>query len=833
MTACLPMNLRTILVSTSRTRLTSAAVIAFVAVGTAALTTAFGLADAALWRPPPLEDIERVVMLLSTHKTPNAPERTSRWSYARVQELRRQTTDFEAVANVTGTSLTFTSNDASEFVPGEFVSSHYARVLGVRTAAGRWFTAVEDSAVGAHAVAVVSHEFWMQRLGGRADVVGSTIRFNSQLMTVIGIASPGFRGVSGAAQFWLPATMAPTLTYPEYLTTDQDFIGVVAKLKPGVDIERARAAMQRVGPEIYAASPIHRPDVGLVSGATLASIQELRVTPEIRRSVLLLLGAVGVLHLLACANVASLLLGKAAARRREVAIRQALGATLRKLLPEVLAESIVLVVVGGALGALIAFWTSAFIPPADQLWATSINNGAVGAFSTPSFGPRTVLFVLGTTVVSALLVCWAPAAGLLRLDMSGSLRDGARGYTMGGATLRKPNARGIIVAIEAALAIVLLMAGNLMIDSFARMRNTSLGIDASHVLSFDFRVTDARVPPDEAPAYITRMLDRLTAIPGVVSATVDGGAPVSGSASSTLIIAGRPEVAPDLAPPVLRHYVAPDHFITLGIPLIAGRTFTANDREGSPRVVIISELAAKRFWPGQNPIGQRVWFGGGSSFNSAERSGEIVGIVGDVAYQPLDREPFRPDFYTPYMQFTYASRIVFLRTTGDPLAMTGAVRRAMNDFAPDIALRDVQSMESLIGKSWMRQRFDALLFASFGMLAMLLSASGIYAVVAYAINQRTREMGVRLALGASNGAVVSLVVREGMMFPLAGLTVGVVLALALGQVLAASLYQVSPTDPMLLLQTIAVLVGGSLLACLVPALRATRVDPLTAMRAGG
>jgi predicted permease len=825
------MNLRSALNSALRTRFTSAAVVAFIAVGTAALVTAFNLADAALWRLPALNDVERVVMLQSTHKTPNAPERKSRWSYARVQELRRRATDFEALANVSTTSLTYTSNDAAEIVPGEFVSSQYAQVLGIRTSLGRWLSVSEDSAAGAHPVVVVSHDFWKNKLGGRSDAVGSVVQFNGRALTVVGVVIPEFRGVSGAAQFWLPATMAPVLTYPEYLTTDQDFIGAVAKLKSGISIERARAGMQRLGPEVYAASPIRRPDAGLVSGATLESIQELRVTPEIRRSVLMLLGAVSFLHLLACANVASLLLGKAAARRREVAIRQALGATARKLLPEVLTESVVLVVVGGALGTLFAFWINAFLPAADQLWGTGANNPAVGTFSSPAFGLRSLLFGLSTIAGSALLVCWVPAVGLLKLDMSSNLRDGARGYTMGGATLRKPNARGVIVAIEGALAIVLLMAGSLMIDSFARMRNTSLGIDASHVLTFDFRVTDAKVPPEEAPAYITRMLDRLTAIPGIVSATVDGGAPVSGSASSTLIVAGRPEVAPDLAPPVLRHYVSPDHFKTLGIPLIAGRTFNANDREGSPRVVIISELAAKRFWPGQNPIGQRVWFGGGSSFNSAERSGEIVGVVGDVAYQPLDREPFRPDFYTPYMQFTYASRIVFLRTAGDPLAMANIVRETMKAFAPDIALRDVQSMESLIGKSWTRQRFDASLFAIFATLAMLLSASGIYAVVSYAINQRTREMGIRLALGASKGAVIELVVREGMVFPLAGLCLGMVLAFALGKVIASSLYQVSPTDPFIMLRTVLILLGGSALACLIPALRATRVDPLTAIRA--
>lgn len=479
---------------------------------------------------------------------------------------------------------------------------------------------------------------------------------------------------------------------------------------------------------------------------------------------------------------------------------------------------------------LIAFWANAFLPAADQLW-NSHGNTAIASFAEPTFGIRSGVFALALIVCTAVIVCWAPAASLLQLDMSQNLRDGARGYTMGGATLRRPNARGVIVAIEGALAIVLLLAGSLMIDSFARMRSTDIGVDASHMLTFDLRVGDARVPVEKAPAFISSVLETLNAIPGVVSTTVDGGAPVSGSASSTLIIVGRPRVAQDLQPNVLRHYVGPDHFRTLGIPLLSGRAFTKNDVDGQPRVVIVNALAAKRFWPGQNPIGQRVWFDGGSSFNSPERSAEVVGVVGDVAYRPLDQEPFRADFYTPYAQFTYASRIVFLRTAGEPNALIGPVRAAMKSLAPDIALRDVQSMNALVGKSWTRQRFDAFLFGIFGVLALLLSASGIYAVVSFAINQRTREMGIRLALGASERAVIQLVVREGMLFPAVGLTIGLIGSFALSRAIAASLYQVSATDPVIVLRAAALLAFASVAACLVPAFRATRVDPLVAMRA--
>lgn len=825
------MNLRPAINGALRSRAMSVAIISFVAIGVGALTTAFNLADAALWRSPPLNDADRLMILNSTHKTPNAVERKASWSYARIQELKHRAASFSHVANYTSFSPTLTGVGEPELVPGEFVSPEYFPLLGVSAERGRLFLPADDSAAGAHPIVVISRAFWQQRLRGRMDVIGTTLSLNSQAHTIVGVAPAGFRGLSGAAQLWLPTTMAPIISYPEYLTTDQDFIRVVAKLKPGVSLAQARAEMPLLGAAVYAAAPIRNPDDGLKSGAIVTPLNELRTSPLTRRSVLTLLSAVAFLHLLACANVASLLLGKSAARKREVAVRQALGASLRKLFPEVLAESVLLVAVGGALGILVAFWVSPFIPGADQLWGTRNFNTALGSFAELKFDVRSVLFALALIAGTAILVCWAPAAGLLKLDMPHNLRDGARGYTMGGASLRRPNARGVIVAIECALAIVLLLAGSLMIDSFARMRATDLGIDGSHVLTFDLRVSDARVPTDKAPAFIARVLEALTAIPGVVSASVDGGAPVSGSASSTLIIAGRPSVAQDLQPPVLRHYVAPDHFRTLGIPVLSGRTFTSNDVDGQPRVVIISALAARRFWPGQNPIGQRVWFGGGSSFNSAERSGEIVGVVGDVAYRPLDQEPFRADFYTPFMQFTYPSRIVFVRTVGDPMSMNGAVRAAMNAVIPDIALRDVQSLDALVGKSWTQQRFDAFLFGVFGLFALMLSASGIYAVVSYAINQRTREMGIRLALGANKRAVIQLVVREGMVFPVFGLCVGLIASLALSRLIAASLYQVSATDPLIVFRSAALLGIASVAACVVPALRATRVDPLVAMRA--
>jgi putative ABC transport system permease protein len=326
------------------------------------------------------------------------------------------------------------------------------------------------------------------------------------------------------------------------------------------------------------------------------------------------------------------------------------------------------------------------------------------------------------------------------------------------------------------------------------------------------------------------MLEAVSRVPGVQSATVDGGAPLSGTASSTLYIEGQPPPPPGQAPGVLRHYVGPDHFRTLGIPLIRGRGFTPSDEAGAPRVTVISETAARRFWPDQDPIGQRVWFGGGSNFDSPERSAEIVGIVGDVVYRPLDRDPNFASFYTPYRQFTYAPRMVFLRTTGDPMEVVPDVRDAIATVDPELALQDVQPLTELMSGSWARHRFDAMLFGGFGIAALLLAASGIFAVLAYAVTTRTREFGIRIALGADAGRVLRQVLREGMVFPVLGLLLGVGGAFAVTRVLRASLYEISPMEPRVLLAMAALLLAVAVAACLGPAWRATRADPIEALR---
>ncbi len=807
----------------------SVGVASTIAVSVAVLTAAFALTWAALWRPPPFADAARLVMLYTTHADGPTARREARWSHARVTALADSATTLSSVAWYTGTELYLTGGENAEATRGEFVSPSYLAMLGIRPAMGRPISIRDNLAAEPNAVVLIGHDLWQRRFGARADNVGATVAINGVVHDIIGVMPPGFHGLTDRAQLWLPTAMAPRLTYPEYLTTDQDFISAVARLAPGRSSDDATRELQALVPRLYRAHPNAAPAIGDAPSGLARTLNDARVYPAARTALLLLLGAMALLHLLACANVTSLFLGDALARRGEWAVRAALGATPGALFAGHAWRVWRTIAAGGVLGTALAATLSRSLSSPTEFWGARNFYGSLAPFATPTFSWSVALSGLAVTAISGALIAFVPARLALRVDVHEGLHDGARGVSAQGTSLRRVSARSLIVMAEVALAVMLCVAGGLMIASFDRMRHVVIGVESDHVLTFLIRPADARVPTGAAPAYIDRMLAAITALPGVVSATVDGGAPVSGTARSTLFFAGRDDQSPERAPAVLRHYVAPQHFATLGIPLLRGRAFTATDDAQHPGVAIISASAAREFWPDQDPIGQRVWFGSGS-YDGAGASVEIVGIVSDVMYEPLDAAPNLRSFYTPYAQFTYGWRRYFVRTAPEPMSLLPAVRDVVREIDPDTPLTEVATLQSLIGDSWARQRFDAGFYGGFALLALGLAVSGIYAVVAFAVAQRTREMGIRLALGASARSVVGLVLRDGLTFPAVGLVAGAMGALATGGVLRASLYGIAPADTRVLLITLALMLVAAITACLVPARRATRVDPLVAMR---
>ena len=818
--------------SLARNRALSLAVMVTLAIGVAALTITFGVVNAALWRPPPFPEADRIAMLFLQRNEQGEPPRQERWSFARFKLLAETQDVFEQVASYSPGALTVSgagTGDA-ELIQGERVSTSYFPLLRVRPAHGRLFTDSEDDPASPTPVVLLGHQLWIRRFAADPGIVGRDIRLNGVPLSVIGIMPAGFSGLSGRSELWVPRTMTPQLTYAEYITTNQNFISAVGRLKPGADLALARTRLAVLGANINRAIPSDPafPDERVT--ATAVTLNEARTDRTVRRSLFIVLAAVALLHLLACVNVVNLLLGREASRRHESSVRLALGSSSNRLFRHLANEGIVLGLSGGILGVLLAVWGSAVITPPTNVWAPRNFYGSLAPFDSPEFGITELAFGIGMAVLSALLVGIPPALRAFGIDVSSGIRSGSRGIADNAITLRRPSARGLIVSLEAALAMMLVVAAGLLIDSFQRMRQTSVGVDTENVLTFWVIPSEARIPPASAPSFVAKLLESVAQVPGVRSVSVDGGAPMAGTASSTLYIAGRSAPRPSEAPPILRHYIGPDHFATLGIPVKRGRSFSAADGDGAPRVAIISETAARRFWPNQDPLGQRVWFGGGSNFNSPETSAEIVGIVGDVVYAPLDQRPNAASFYTPFAQFTYASRMVFVKTAGNPMSLVPAVRKAIATLDPELAMQDVQPLTRIVSGSWARHRFDALLFGGFGIAALLLAASGIFAVLSYAVASRAREFGIRIALGANTGRVVWHVLREGMVFPVAGLAIGLVASLAITRLLQSSLYGVSPQEPRVFAGTALLLAVVAAAACLVPAWRATRVDPSEALR---
>src|SRR5262245_59644059 len=637
-----------------RNRTLSLSVIATLALAIGAGVATFAIAKAALITPPPFPEPDRLAMLFTTHTESGRGTERYRWSYPRFRMLEKTLTTTSSIADYGLASVNLAGESDAEPIGSEVVAGDYFATLGARPIRGRLFSAEEDRSPSEAMVVILSHDLWTRRYGADPAILGKTVRVNSRELSVIGIMPAGFRGLTGRAEMWVPATQAPRLTYPEYLTTNQDFTSVVARLKPGVSIEALRAELSSVGAAIQNALPSQSEAPGDSFGATAIPISEVRVNATTRRAMLVLLGAVGVVLLLACANVSSLLITHASSRRREMAVRLSLGASRARLVRQLLTESAVLAALGGGIGLALAWWATRVIhAPAGAISPANFW-GSIGDFTHPKIDPMLLAFAAGVTILTALLCGLAPALTAARTSIGATLRQSGA-VTRGGAW--QLSVRNATVAIEVALALVLLTGGSLMLATLARLRGESIGIDPRNVITFSVRPPEAKYATASAPAFIERLLGELREVPGVTGATADGCAPLTTScANSSLYIVGRPIPQPGNAPLIRRHYVSPDHFRVLGIPVLRGRAFENTDREGRPAVAIINETAAKRFWPNENPIGARVWFGGGSrpDWNTPDPGVEVVGVAGDVPYQEGDDRRQVPAVYTSYLQFTYA-----------------------------------------------------------------------------------------------------------------------------------------------------------------------------------
>ena len=772
------------------------------ALGIGANTAVFSVVNSVLLRPLPYSDPARLVMVWEDHQGRGGPERE--WlSPSDFDDWRTQNGVFTHLAAINDWGPTLTGRDEPEPLLGAAVSHDTFALLGIEPALGRSFRADEDLA-GAANVVVLGNELWQRRFGSDPQIIGKSISLNEDSYTVIGVMPAAFKfPVIPNTELWRP--LRPTLN--PSCQRGCLVLRAIGRLKPDTSIEKARADLSTIARRLEG----EYPDTNSKVGATLVPLQE-QLVGNLRRPLLVLLGAVGFVLLIACANVANLMLARSATREREMAIRASLGASRARSIRQLLTENALLALLGGTLGLLLAFWLL-------RLFAALSPPGA------PRFDEIGIdVYVLGFTVVIAvatgLIFGLAPALSISRVDLNHSLKEGKS--SPGG--VRGARLRGALVIAEMALALMLLIGGGLLLKSFLLLNRVDPGFNPDHVLTLRLFLNKGHYPePQKILRFYNELLDRLKTLPGAQSVAAVSALPLDGVNTDTSFqIEGRPAPPPDQQPVAWFSSVSPNYFNTIGMKLSKGRLFTDRDNENSPLVVIISETMARQYWPNEEPLGKRI--GRGPNLWR-----EVVGVVKDVKHFGLDANT-PPSMYFPMRQVPARGMTLVVRSVAEPMSLAPALRAEIKVSDKNLAVARIKTMNDLMSSSIAQQRFVFLLLGCFAALALLLAAVGIYGVMSYAVSQRTHEIGIRLALGARNSNVLGMVIRSGMTLAIIGAAIGLAGALALTRLMKTLLFEVSPTDTTTFLAVSAVLVVISFIACYLPARRATKVDPLVALR---
>lgn len=795
----------------------AAVAILSLALGIGANTAIFSVINATLWQSLPYKDPDRLVRIYRTTPNPDFP--ISAWSYPKYELLRDHNQVFEGIAAFSNHDFPVTGTDDPERLEVEIVSSGYFSLLGIDPALGRVFEPEEDKTPGTSPVAVISHSLWQRRFNADRNVLDRSISLNKVPFTIIGVMPEGFKGQSNDAEVWVPMMMAPSLTFPRRLATaGAHWHEVIARIRPGVTEAEALAEMKVIGNDIQEAiSRRFSPEPEMLS---LVRLKEARIDPVVRKSFLILFAAIGFVLLIACVNMANLLVARSTARQKEMAIRLAVGASRARLVRQLLTESVILALIGGLLGLLVTLWgievLTAFKPEGVIIWQKL-------DFESAGISGQVLGFNLLLSLFTGLLFGLMPALQASRAEINESLKEGFSGAALRPRGFRRLNARNVLVVTEIAIALVLLVSAGLMIKSFSRLQAIRTGFDPSNTLTI--KADLPKYKPGDAAAFYEQLLARVHALPGVESATVATSTPLSSNSSGTIMtIEGRPPLDD---PGVGLHSVAPEHFKTLGIPLLRGRAFIEQDRAGARRVAIISETAARRFFPDEEPLGRRIKLAVG--WEPEDDLAEIVGVVGDVKYKKIEDEP-APDVYLSYLQPTENTSFVILRTKTVPSSLAGAVRKEVLALDKNVPLYDIKSMEDRISAATSRTRFTALLLGIFSGLALTLAAIGIYGVMSYVVSSRSHEIGIRMALGARQADVLKLLMGDAVLLTAIGLGLGLATSYAVTRILASELYEVSSTDASTFALISSLLAAVALLACYIPVRKAMEVSPVVALR---
>ena len=783
---------------------TIVAVIAL-ALGIGANTAIFSVVNTVLLRPLPYKDPDRLVMVWEDATKAGFPRDVP--TNANFIDWRDQNQVFEGMAAISFDNFNLTGAGDPERLDGRRVSASLFQLLGVDPQIGRVFTAAEDQP-GSERVVLLSYGIWQRRFGGDPGIVGKPLSLNGASYTVVGVMPARFQFPTSYDQVWVPIAFTPQ----QAADRTTHYLKVLARLKPGVTLSQAQTEMSTIATRLQQQYPKSNTDVG----AAVTLLQEDRVS-DIRPALLILLGAVAMVLLIACANVANLLLARAAVRQKEIAVRVALGARRQRLIRQFLTESLMLSAMGGIVGLAIAYGglilLKSFIPEnISQAREISIDFKVLG-------------FTLLVSVATGVIFGLAPAIQAARFNQSETLKEGGRDTASGGSGKRL---RSLLVTAEVAISLVLLIGAGLLINSFLRLRNVDPGFRIDNLLTMKIVLSGPKYrEADRRSAFYKDLVQRVEALAGVRSAAVTTSIPLYSDGNSiTMVFEGRPEPPPGQEPIIETRIISPEYFDTMGIPFLKGRQLTEQDTRTSPKVVVISEAMARRYWPNEDAVGKRIAFG---KVEKPEDWIQVIGVVKDVR-QRLIKDP-KPQMYFSHQQTDFfAPEDLVVKTDVDPTSMAATVRNAVWQIDKDQPVSDIRTMEEVFADSIARQRFSMLLLAIFASVALVLAAVGIYGVMSYSVAQRTHEIGIRMAVGAQTGAVLKLAVSYGMKLVIIGIIVGLVAAFVLTRVMSTLLFGVTATDPatFTLISLLFVIVAA--IASYIPARRATKVNPIVALR---
>jgi putative ABC transport system permease protein len=770
------------------------------ALGIGANTAIFSVVNAVMLQRMPFENPDRLVMVWESSPHTGKPNVVNSTNFG---EWRARNRSFEGMAAFGAGSASITGEGEPEVVPEVYVTPDYFPVMGVKPIMGRWFTAEEGTPNHAHAV-ILSESLWRRRYGADLNILGKTIVIDNVGDTVVGIMPASFRFPQARADLWEPMVLI------RGRVSGGRSLSTVARLRDGITVANAQADMNVLAAQLRQ----ERPDFNAKWGIAIVGLRE-QATGNVRTPLLVLLGAVALVLLIACANVANLMLMRAAGRGREIAVRAALGAGAMRIARQLLVESIMLSAIGGTLGLLIGMW-------AVRLLSSALPDTiAYANLKTVEIDTTVFLFALAISLSTGVLFGLAPAIKAARTDVQTSLKDGGRS----GSSSRSLGQSALVVA-EVALSMVLLISAGLLIKSFSKLAGVDPGFDAQHVLSMNLAAAGRFKTEPELVEFTRQALQRIQSLPGVEAAGTTHFLPMHGMGSATSFWrADQPPPERGSHPVTEVASVMPGYFAAMGIPVVRGRVFTDVDRAGAPETVVINQAVARQFYPNEDPIGKPL----AVSWGHPEKPYEIVGVVGDIHQRSIEGG-VKPGIFLSMAQAPTTPLVVVARTHGDPKQLANAMQAQIRALDREMPINEVKTMDEYVAGSVAPARFNTVLLGGLAVLALVLAAVGIFGVIAYSVAQRTKEIGIRRALGAGTAGVLRLVMMQAMTLTAVGVVVGIAGAFAVTRLLQTLLFGVTPTDAATFIGVAVLLSAVALFASYIPARRATRVDPMVALR---